>query len=89
VLAIASGLSARGGALREIEGTIIAFLGISSLRFSSPTRIGDTIHLEEEIVHVRETKSPERGVITCKWIVRNQKGEKTLEAEMSAMIKRK
>ncbi len=89
VLAIASGLTARGGSLRDTEDTIIAFLGISSLKFMNPTRIGDTIHLEEEIVNKRETKSPERGVVTCKWTVKNQKGEPAMEAEASSLIRRK
>ena len=89
VLAIASGLTARGGSLRDIEDTIIAFLGISSLKFMNPTRIGDTIHLEEEITTKKETKSTERGILTCKWTVRNQKGEACMEAEASSLIRRK
>jgi acyl dehydratase len=89
VLAIASGLTARGGSLRDIEDTIIAFLGISSLKFINPTRIGDTIHLEEEITAKKETKSPERGVVTCKWTVRNQRGESCMEADASSLIRRK
>ncbi len=89
VLAIASGLTARGGSLRDIEDTIIAFLGISSLKFMNPTRIGDTIHLEEEITAKRETKSPERGIVTVKWTIKNQKGEPAMEAEASSMVRRK
>ncbi len=89
VLSIASGLTARGGILRDSEDTIIAFLGISSLKFMNPTRIGDTIHLEEEVVNKRETKSPGRGIITVKWIIKNQKGEAAMEAEASSMVRLK
>jgi len=89
VLAMASGLTARGGSLKDTEDTILAFLGINNLRFLNPTKIGDTIHLEEEILDVRETKKTDRGIVTFKWIVKNQRGDVAMEGEASTMIRRK
>ena len=88
VLAMASGFSARGGSISDTEDTIIAFLGMNSLRFLNPTKIGDTIHLEEEILDTRETKKADRGIVTFKWTVKNQRGDVAMEAEASTMVRR-
>ena len=88
-LAIASGLSARGGSIKDTEDTILAFLGMNDLRFINPVRIGDTIHVEEEISNLRETKKPDRGIVTFKWLVKNQKGDAIMEAQANLMIRRK
>ncbi len=39
--------------------SLIALLGIQSWRFLGPLKIGDTIHLEVEIVEKEETSKPE------------------------------
>lgn len=89
VLAIASGLSARRGSIANTEDTIIAFLGMNNLRFLSPTKIGDTIRLEEEILAKRETKKADRGIVIYKWVVKNQREEVAMEAEANMMVRRK
>ena len=90
LLTIASGLSARGGSVRHNGDAIIAFFGMNSVRFLNPVKIGDTIHLEEEVVNKKESKKGDRGTITYKWSLKNQKDEVAMEVgEFVLMIKKK
>jgi acyl dehydratase len=50
VLSVASGLAMRTGLL---EGTVIAWRDIRDWRFSQPVFIGDTIHVELEVVEAK------------------------------------
>jgi acyl dehydratase len=49
---------------------------------------GDTINVEVEVVDKRETKKPDRGIVTYQHRVRNQRGELVLETRVQRMIKR-
>ena len=70
-------------------GTTIAFLGINNLRFVAATYAGDTVHVELELINKRETSKPDRGILTFKVILKNQKGEPVLECEQLLMMRRK
>jgi len=50
VLSIASGLAMRTGLL---EGTVIAWRDIREWRFSQPVFIGDTVHVELEVLEIK------------------------------------
>ncbi|MDK1044965.1 MAG: MaoC/PaaZ C-terminal domain-containing protein [Anaerolineales bacterium] len=50
VLSVASGLAMRTGLL---EGTVIAWRDIRDWRFSQPVFIGDTVHVELEVVDAK------------------------------------
>lgn len=54
--------------------SFIAFYGMDKVRFTAPTRIGDTIYCEVEVIDITE-KDKTRGVLTTKHAIRNQKGE--------------
>src|SRR5919112_4647891 len=55
------------------QGSAIAFLGIRDWNLLAPVRIGDTLHVVEEVVEVRPSKSkPDRGVVITKVQVLNQ-----------------
>lgn len=82
--ALAEGLIIQTGA---IHGTGMAFLG-GDLRIGGPVLQGDTIRVEVEAVDKRETKKPDRGIVTYQHRVRNQRGELVLEAKVQRMIKR-
>ena len=82
--ALAEGLIMQTGA---IHGTGMAFLG-GDLRIGGPVLQGDTIHVEVEVVDKRETKKPDRGIVTYQHRVRNQRGELVLETRVQRMIKR-
>ena len=69
VFSMAEGLVIVG----TIQGTGMAFLGMD-LEIKAPTVAGDTIHVEIEVVEVRETSKGGRGLVrTCNTVI-NQKG---------------
>src|SRR5215468_12069653 len=70
-----------------IHGTGMAYLG-GELRIVAPVLEGDTIRVEVEVVEKRETKKPDRGIVTYRHRVINQRGELVLEAKLSRMIRR-
>lgn len=45
------------------DGSAIAMLDVKELRFLKPLLIGQTVHLELEILSVRETRDGQRGVV--------------------------
>ncbi|MBW2109814.1 MAG: dehydratase, partial [Deltaproteobacteria bacterium] len=68
VLSVASGLIG-------LEGmAILAFYGMDTVRFVGPTRIGDTIHLEMEVVE-KTDKNEKSGIVSLKITIKNQKEE--------------
>jgi acyl dehydratase len=71
-----------------IHGTGMAYLG-GELRIVAPVLEGDTIHVEVEVADKRETKKPDRGIVTYRHRVLNQRDEVVLEARVQRMIRRK
>lgn len=70
-----------------IHGTGMAYLG-GDIKIVSPVLAGDTIHVEVSVTDKRETSKPDRGVVTYKHRVTNQRGEIVLEADVKRMIRR-
>ena len=83
VLSISSGLTVQLG---QTTDTVIAFYGIDRLRFTKPTLIGDTIHVEKEVI-AAELKGPARGVVTFSTRVLNQNGEPVIVYQDKLMIR--
>jgi acyl dehydratase len=67
VLAVASGL------MPLEEMAIIAFYGMDKVRFVRPTIIGDTIHVEMEVLEKQEKEKS--GVVSFKTSIKNQQEE--------------
>lgn len=82
--ALAEGLTIQTGIL---HGTGLALMGFD-VKVVAPVLAGDTIHVEIEVVAKRETKKPDRGVVTFRHRVLNQRGEPVMEATIARMIKR-
>jgi acyl dehydratase len=82
VLSIASGLVPL-----EPDYTI-AFYGIDRARFINPTRIGDTIHVEGEVIE-KEERSDATGIITYRQTVKNQRGEDVVASVMKVLVSRR
>jgi acyl dehydratase len=82
--ALAEGLIMQTGL---IHGTGMAYLG-GELRVTAPVLEGDTLTVEVEVADKRETKKPDRGIVTYRHRVVNQRGELVLEAHVQRMIKR-
>src|SRR5947207_9095389 len=71
-----------------IHGVGMAWLG-GEVKVTAPVLEGDTIRVEVEIVDKRETKKPDRGIVTYKHRVLNQRDETVMELTLQRMIKRK
>ncbi len=84
-LAIASGLTARTGA---IEGTTLAFVGME-WRFKAPILFGDTITVRSRVAEKRETSKPDRGIVRFEVQVVNQRGEVVQEGTQTLLMKRR
>src|SRR5438876_11749776 len=70
-----------------IHGTGMSYLG-SEIRIVAPVLAGDTIRVAVTITDKRETRKPDRGIVTYKHELTNQRGEPLLEATVRRMIKR-
>ena len=70
-----------------IHGTGMSYLG-SEIRIVAPVLAGDTLGVSVTITDKRETKKPDRGIVTYKHEVTNQRGELVLEGTVRRMIKR-
>ena len=55
----------------------------------APVLQGDTLQVSVTITDKRETKKADRGIVTYRHEVTNQRGEVVLEATVKRMIKRK
>ena len=70
-----------------IHGTGMAYLG-GELRVVAPVLEGDTLTVHVEVVDKRETKKADRGIVTYRHRIVNQRGELVLEARIQRMIRR-
>ena len=52
-----------------------------------PTNVGDTIHVEVEVLHVRATSKGNRGIVTTRNDVVNQRGETVVSYKAVRMMK--
>jgi acyl dehydratase len=82
--ALAEGLTLQTGIL---HGTGLALLSYD-VRVLGPVLAGDTIRVEIEVLDTRETRKPDRGVVTFRHRVVNQRGEAVMEATIARMVKR-
>jgi acyl dehydratase len=71
-----------------IHGTGMSYLG-GEIRIVAPVLEGDTLRVGVTITDKRETKKPDRGIVTYRHEVVNQRGEVVLEATVKRMIRRK
>ena len=70
-----------------IHGTGMSYLG-SEVRIVAPVLAGDTIRVAVVVTDKRETRKPDRGIVTYRHEVTNQRGELVLEATVKRMIRR-
>lgn len=64
--------------------------GVDQLRWVKPVFPGDTLHLRGEVVDVKPSRSkPDRGVITSRYEMKNQKGETVLTMQAKGMYARR
>jgi len=85
-LAIAFGLEI---GLGWKAGTAIAFLGLREWNMRAPIFIGDTIYVREEVIAMRPSESkPDRGVVTTRIEILNQRGDVCHDGEWLVLMRR-
>ena len=72
----------------DTNESIIAFYGLDKLRFTAPTFIGDTVHIEQTVLAV-EAKDDARGIVTQETKVVNQRGQVVQVYVGKVMLKRR
>jgi acyl dehydratase len=87
ILAIGGGLMFQTGNLGVPRSTI-ALYGLEKTRFAIPTKIGDTIHVEAEVVQVGSIDE-RRGLITFAHRILNQRGEEVLTYTSKLVVGRR
>jgi acyl dehydratase len=71
-------------------GTLVANLGYDEVKFPRPVFTGDTLHIESEVVGLRESGSrPDAGIVTWEHRAINQKGETVCTFKRSALLHKK
>ena len=83
VLSIASGLAVQTGIM---EGTVLAFREIIEWKFSLPVFIGDTIHVEIEVLETKAIPRLGGGAVTISLDVRNQDGKSAQKGKWSVLM---
>ncbi|MCZ8043240.1 MaoC/PaaZ C-terminal domain-containing protein [Bosea sp. RAC05] len=71
-----------------IDATTMGLLDLH-WSFSGPVRIGDTVHAIVTTVERKPSRKPDRGVVTLKLAVVNQRGEQVQTGQMKLLMKRR
>ena len=79
---------AEGLLLPTMQDTGLAFLN-ATIDVKAPTLIGDTLHVESEVIEHRLTSKGDRGLVRFANKVLNQRGEVVLEYNPLRLLKRK
>ena len=79
---------AEGLLLPTMQDTGLAFLN-ATLDVKAPTIVGDTIHVESEVLEARLTSKGDRGLVRFANQVVNQRGETVLEYNPLRLLKRR
>ena len=81
-------LSATSGLMPLYDMAILAFYGMDKVRFKAPTKIGDTLHVESEVIE-KQDKGETGGVVAFDNRIKNQRGEDVVLSITKAMISKK
>jgi acyl dehydratase len=84
VYGIAGGLQYASGIN---DGTLLALLGIDKWRLKTPVKHGDTIRMVQTVLSTRRTSKPDRGVVTLKREIFNQRNEVVQEMEATILYR--
>jgi acyl dehydratase len=72
-----------------MTGAGMAFLGLSDLKVPAPVFAGDTLHVEVEVLELRPTSKPDRGIGRFLHTVYNQKGDTVMTYDVTRMLHRR
>ena len=65
---------------------IVAFLGADDLRHTAPVFAGDTIDVRAEVTEARATSAGDAGVVTIRYVTRNQRGETVQHGKFTFLV---
>lgn len=82
-LSIASGLAVQTGIL---EGTVLFFREINEWRFLKPIFIGDTIHVDLEVMETKSLRRIGGGTVIIKLEVNNQEDETVMRGLWNVLV---
>jgi acyl dehydratase len=72
--------------LKEVANGLIG-MGIKDMRWPQPTRAGDTLRAEIEVLTgKRSTSQPGFGVVQLRWTTRNQRDEIAMQLETAIWV---
>ncbi len=86
VLSIASGLATRTGI---IEGTVLAWREIDDWKFTQPVFIGDTVHVQIEVVSTKAFPRLGGGMVELGMKVQNQHGDTVMRGRWGVLVQSK
>jgi acyl dehydratase len=78
---------AEGLLLASMQDTGLAFLN-ATIDVKGPTRVGDTLHVECEVIEHRLTSKGDRGLVRFRNSVKNQDDETVLEYNPLRLLKK-
>ena len=87
VVSVMSGLTTRMLMNTFLEPSLLGLLDMQC-RFPKPTFIGDTIGVRVTVAEKRETSKPERGILSFRREVINQRGETVVEGVWKLLVRR-
>ncbi|MEA2420593.1 MAG: 3-hydroxybutyryl-CoA dehydratase [Thermoleophilaceae bacterium] len=80
-------LSCASGLMPFDPDRIVALRRVGDAVFKQPVKIGDTLHVEGEIVDLREIDD-DNGLVECRWRVLNQHGRLVVRASIELVWRR-
>jgi 3-hydroxybutyryl-CoA dehydratase len=80
-------LSFAAGSMPFDPERVVALRRIGDAVFKQPVLIGDSVHVEGEVVDTRPIDD-EHGLVTCRWRVLNQHGRLVLRASVELVWRR-
>ena len=87
VVSVMSGLTTRMLMNTFLEPSLLGLLDMQC-SFPNPTFIGDTIGVRVTVAEKRETSKPERGILSFRREVINQRGETVVEGVWKLLVRR-
>lgn len=68
---------------------VLAWLGTDRVRALAPVKLGDTVRAQATVSEVRESRKPDRGVVTIAFEVTNQHGETVMTFDNTVLMPRR
>jgi 3-hydroxybutyryl-CoA dehydratase len=88
-LVVGSSLISKVGWDALYPQSLICLSGLDRVKFKLPIMFGDTIHLDAEIIDLKEMPGGETGLVTARQRIRNQRDEVVISARVTVMAGRR